>query len=73
MWLGKPNHLDLKQIKVMEDSKKGFCKCIRTKRKTRKNMGSLVSGPGNLRTKDKAKAKVFNALIDLVFDGKSCL
>lgn len=36
-------------------------------------MSSLVSGPGNLRTKDKDKAKVFNALIDLVFDGKSCL
>lgn len=73
MWLGKPNHLDLKLLNITNDKKKCFQKYIRSKRETRKNTGSLLSDSGNLGAKDMAMSKIPNALFSLSFADRICI
>ncbi|KAK4825453.1 hypothetical protein QYF61_027608 [Mycteria americana] len=42
----------------VKGDKKGFCKYLSGKRKTRKNVGSLLNGAGDLVTQDMEKAEV---------------
>lgn len=43
-------HLALNMAKDVKGNKKGFCKRINGKSKTRKNMDSLLNGAGDLET-----------------------
>ena len=57
----------------MKSNKKGFYKYINSKRKTRKNVGLLLNGAGDLVTKDMEKAEVFNAFFASFFTDKTGL
>jgi len=63
--------LDL--AKDVKGSKKGFCKQIDDKRKTRENVGPLMNGTRDLITQDMEKAEVLNALFDSIIIRKTGL
>ena len=54
-------------------SKKGFCRHINSKRKTREKVGSVLNGVGDLVATNIEKAGVLNAFFTLVFTGKTTL
>lgn len=61
------------QPTVVQGNKKGFCKCISSRRKTWKNVDLLLNGSGGLLTKDMEKADVFNAFFASFFTDKTGL
>jgi len=61
------------QPTAVKGNKKGFQKYINSKRKTRKNVGLLLNGAGDLVTKDMEKAEVFNAAFAIFFTDKAGL
>lgn len=52
--------------------KKGFQKRVSSRRQTRENVGSLLSGVRDLVTKDMETAVVFYAFTALAITGKTC-
>lgn len=58
---------------VVIGSKKGFCRHISSKSKTREKVDSLLNGVGYLVTKNMEKSGVFNAFFTLIFTGKTTL
>ncbi|PKU43600.1 hypothetical protein llap_6097 [Limosa lapponica baueri] len=56
-----------------KDNKKGFYKYTDDKRKTRKNVGSLMNEMGDLVTQDVEKSELPNAFFALVFTKKNSL
>ena len=50
--------LELKVAREAKGNKKSFCKYISSRKKTNKNVGLLLSGAGNLVTRDMEKALV---------------
>lgn len=69
----RETHLDLKLLNTMNDKKKGFHRYIRSKRETRKNTDSPLSGTGGRGAKDVAMSKILNALFSLVFADRICI
>lgn len=61
-----------KSAREAKDNKKGFCKYI-SSRKTNKNGDSLLSGAGNLVTRDMEKAQIIfsSVFIDKVWPPRS--
>ena len=57
--------------KVIKDNKKGFFKYVNSKRKTRENVGPLLSEGGVLVTGDAEKAEILNAFFTSVFSEKA--
>ena len=64
-------HLELNLARDVKDSKKGFFKCISSKRKTRKNVGLLLSEAGALVTEDTEKVGLLNTFFVSVFTAKA--
>ena len=56
--------------KDTKSNKKGFCKQINSRKKTREDMDLLQNGAGKLVTKDMEKVEVFNAAFASVFTRK---
>ncbi|XP_068785519.1 uncharacterized protein [Struthio camelus] len=63
--------LELNLARDVKDNKKAFFKYIRSKRKTRENVGPLLNGAGALVTKDTEKAELLNAFFASVFTAKA--
>ena len=63
--------LELNLAKVIKDNKKGFFKYVNSKRKTRENVGPLLSEGGVLVTGDAEKAEILNAFFTSVFSEKA--
>ena len=61
----KAKALELNLVKDVKGNKKSFYKYIRSKRKTRENMGLLLNGTRNLVQKDMEEAEVVNAFLSL--------
>lgn len=57
-------------MRDVKGNRKCFCKYRNSKRKTRENAGLLLSGAGNLVTKDMEKAEVLNTFFASVFTSK---
>ncbi|XP_062425881.1 uncharacterized protein LOC134137198 [Rhea pennata] len=53
--------LELSLARHVKDNRKGFFKCISSKRKTRENVGLLLKGAGALVTRDTEKAVLLNS------------
>lgn len=49
-----------------------FCRHFSSRRKSRKNMGLLLNGAGNLKRMNMEKAEVLKPFFILVFIGKTC-
>lgn len=64
--------LELKLAREVKGDKKGFYKDIGSKRKAKESECSLLSGAGDLVTKEMEKAEVLNAFFASVFNGKAC-
>lgn len=56
-------HLQLNLERDVKGKKSGFSKYINSKRKMRENVGLLLSGERDLKTKDMGKAEVQNAFL----------
>ena len=65
--------MELNLARDVKDNKKGFCKYIGDKRKTRENVGPLLNEAGDLVTQDMEKAEVLNAFFASVFTSKTGL
>ncbi|KAK4810492.1 hypothetical protein QYF61_004272 [Mycteria americana] len=65
--------MELNLARDVKGNKKGFCKYIGDKRKTRENVGPLLNGTGDLVTQDMEKADVLNAFFASVFTRKTSL
>jgi len=61
----------LKLARDVKDNKKGFFKCISSKRKTRDNVGLLLNKVGILVTEDAEKAELLNAFFASVSSAKA--
>lgn len=64
--------LELKLQREAQGNKKRFCKYTSSRKKTHENVGSLLSGAGDLVTRNMEKAQVLNAFFLSVFSGKVC-
>jgi len=64
-------HLELKLARDVKNNKKGFCKYISSKRKTRGNVGPLLNEVSALVTEDTEKAELLSALFASVFSAKA--
>lgn len=53
--------------------KKGFCRCISSKRNAEENVGPLLSGAGDLLTEDTEIAEALSAAFVSAFTGRTCL
>lgn len=60
-------------VRSAKGDKKGFCKYVHSKRKTRGNVGLLLNGAVDLVTKGMEKAEVPSAFFALVFTNKTSL
>lgn len=60
-------HLESNLVRHMKCNNKGFYKCLNSKRKTRENVGPLLSRPWDLVAKDIENTKVASAFFALVF------
>ena len=63
-------HLELNQAKEVKD-KKGFFQYVNSRRKTRENVGLLLSELGALVTEDIEKVELLNTFFASVFTGKA--
>ena len=61
--------MELNLARDVKDNKKGFCKYIGDKRKTRDNVGPLLDKMGDLVTRDMEKAEVLDATFASVSTG----
>lgn len=68
---GNQSAVKLKLEEEAKCDKKGFCDYT-SSRKTKENLGSLLSGAENLVTRDMEKAQVLDAFFSSVFIGKVC-
>lgn len=65
--------LEFNLMRYMKCDSKGFYKCMNSKRKTRENVGPLLSGPWDLVAKDTENTNVPSAFFALVFIGMTGL
>lgn len=66
-------HLELNLARDVQGNKKGFSRCISSKKKDRENVGLLLNGRRELVTKDMEKAETLSVFSTSVLIGKSCL
>ncbi|KAK4811155.1 hypothetical protein QYF61_019786 [Mycteria americana] len=59
---------ELKLASVVSDNKKGFLKYVKSKRRSKENIGPILVEDGHLTNRDEEKAEAFNAFFDLVFN-----
>lgn len=64
-------YLELNQVREAKDNKKGFFKYVKSKRKTRDNVSSLLNEVGALVTEDTEKAELLNGFFFSVFTAKT--
>ncbi|GAB0204347.1 coiled-coil domain-containing protein 171 [Grus japonensis] len=64
-------YLELKLARDVKDNKKGFLKCINSKRNTRGNVGVLLNEVGALVTEDTEKVELLNTFFASVFTAKA--
>lgn len=57
----------------MKHNKKGFCKCISNKRKTREKGGATAEWSREDSTKNRENTEVLNAIFTLDFSSKTCI
>lgn len=67
------SHLELNLERDTKGNKEHFYRCIRSKIKSRQNVGWLLNQMGDLVTKDIEKCKVLSAIFTLIFPGTDVL
>ncbi|XP_067173621.1 olfactory receptor 14C36-like [Apteryx mantelli] len=65
--------VELNLLGDVKGNKKGFCRYISSKEKTREYVSLVLNGAGDMVTKDVEKAKVYSAFFASDFPDKTCL